>query len=176
MFYKIRAIRNFAKFNGKHSCRCLFNEVAGWNLRCFPGTFATSLTVPFYRIHSSGCFSKQKNSFAKFIRTAILQDTFKQILLLKHSLPCAGVSFQKDTPTEGMNCVEHILYIVLHKIVSKVTFFVCKCNSKYDLLMLSIKNLWRYLLFNYSVVSSTKIELLTGINTSKVIGTASGEG
>ena len=60
--------------------------------------------------------------------------------------------------------------------MSKVTFFVCKCNSKYDLLMLSIKNLWRYLLFNYSVVSSTKIELLTGINTSKVIGTASGEG
>ena len=60
--------------------------------------------------------------------------------------------------------------------MSKVTYFVCKCNSKYDLLMLSIKNLWRYLLFNFSVVSSTKIELLAGMNTSKVIGTASGEG
>ena len=60
--------------------------------------------------------------------------------------------------------------------MNKVTYFVCKCNNKYDLLMLSIKNLWRYLLVNYSVESSTKIELLTGMNTSKVIGTASGEG
>ena len=58
MFCKIGALKNFAKFTGKHLCKSLsFIKVAGlrpatllkkrlWH-RCFPVSFAKFLTAPF---------------------------------------------------------------------------------------------------------------------------------
>ena len=57
VFCKKGALRNFAKFTGKHLCQSLFfNEVAGlvkkrlWH-RCFPVNFAKFLRTPFLTEH-----------------------------------------------------------------------------------------------------------------------------
>ena len=56
VFYKKGVLRNFTKFAGKHQCQSLFfNKVAG--VRCFPV------------------------NFAKFLRTAFLQNSSGQLLL-----------------------------------------------------------------------------------------------
>ena len=50
MFNKKGALKNSAKFTGKHLCRGLFfNEVAAWRLwhRCFPVNFEKLFRTPF---------------------------------------------------------------------------------------------------------------------------------
>ena len=61
LFCKKGALRNFAKFTGKHLCQSLFNKVIGlrpatllkkrlWH-RCFPKNFAKFLRTPFLTEH-----------------------------------------------------------------------------------------------------------------------------
>ena len=61
-FFKKGALKNFAKFTGKHLCQSLsFNKVVGlmpatllkkslWH-RCFPVNFAKVLRAPFLKEH-----------------------------------------------------------------------------------------------------------------------------
>ena len=58
VFCKKFALKNFAKFAGKHLCQSLFfNKVTGLRHRCFPV------------------------NFAKFLRANFLQNTFRRMLL-----------------------------------------------------------------------------------------------
>ena len=81
MFCKIGFLRNFAKFTGKHLCQSLFfNKVAGLT----PGTgdsgtggFLKPATLLKKRLWHR-CFPV---NFAKFLRTPILTNHLRQLLL-----------------------------------------------------------------------------------------------
>ena len=60
------ALKNFAKFTGKHLCQSLVsNKVAGLRLRykCFPGKFAKFLRIPLRKTSPDDCFCNLSEIF-----------------------------------------------------------------------------------------------------------------
>ena len=88
VFCKKDALRNFAKFTGKHLRHSLsFNKVAGlrpatllkerlWH-RCFPVKFAKFLRTPIFTEHSGGCFCDWTNNCTTLVTlsTAYILET-----------------------------------------------------------------------------------------------------
>ena len=77
VFYKKGALKNFAKFTGKHLCRNhFFYKVAGlrpatflkkrFGHMCFPVNFVKFLRSSFYRTHSSGCLELYQKALVEF--------------------------------------------------------------------------------------------------------------
>ena len=65
MFFKIRVLKNFANFTGKHLCWSLFLKkfltlfltlLKTLQYRCFPVKFAKKFKNTFFYFSSSGCF------------------------------------------------------------------------------------------------------------------------
>ena len=82
VFCKKGALRNFAKFTGKHLCQSLnFNKVAGWGLQlykqpgtflkkrlwCFPVNFTEFLKTPFLSEHIRWLLVNERQQIVKIM-------------------------------------------------------------------------------------------------------------